>query len=99
MPRELPDQVCDESAGEAHHKDGCGYREDQVDGPRVIAFTHKVDVSSATFVSIDVEVHSSGLRQGLLYAEYHLLRPSWGGIGAFAWRRVLRGGQRPEAHW
>ena len=60
----LPDQVCDESAGEAHHKDGCGYREDQVDGPRVIAFTHKVDVSSATFVSIDVKVHSSGLRQG-----------------------------------
>ena len=78
----LPDQVCDESAGEAHHKDGCGYHEDQVDGPRVIAFAHKVDVSSATFVSIDVKVHSSGLRQGLLRAEYHLLRPSWGGIGA-----------------
>ena len=78
----LPDQVCDESAGEAHHKDGCGYHEDQVDGPRVIAFAHKVDVSSATFVSIDVKVHSSGLRQGLLHAEYHLLWPSWGGIGA-----------------
>ena len=52
----LPDQVCDNSAGEAHHKDGCGYHEDQVDGPRVIAFAHKVDVSSATFVSIDVKV-------------------------------------------
>ena len=76
----LPDQVCDESAGEAHHKDGCGYHEDQVDGPRVIAFAHKVDVSSATFVSIDVN-----LRQGLLHA--------------FSWRRVLWGGQRPEAHW
>ena len=95
----LRDQVCDESAGEAHHKDGCGYHEDQVDGPRVIAFAHKVDVSSATFVSIDVKVHSSGLRQGLLHAEYHLLRPSWGGIGAFAWRRVLWGGQRPEVYW
>jgi len=78
----LRDQVCDESAGETHHEDGCGYHEDQIDGPRVIAFAHKVDVSSATFVSIDVEVHSSGLRQGLLHAEYHLLWPSRGGIGA-----------------
>ena len=43
----LPDQVCDQSAGEAHHKDGCDYHEDQVDGPRVIAFAYKVDVSSA----------------------------------------------------
>jgi hypothetical protein len=52
----LPDQVSDESPGEAHHKDGCGYRGDQVDGPRVIAFAHNFDVSSATFVSIDVKV-------------------------------------------
>jgi len=78
----LSEQLRHESPSEAQHKDGCGYHEDQVDGPRVIAFAHKVDVSSATFVSIDVKVHSSGLRQGLLHAEYHLLWPSWGGIGA-----------------
>jgi hypothetical protein len=48
----LPDQVCDESAGEAHHKDGCGCHGHQVNGPRVVAFAHKVEVPRAAFVSI-----------------------------------------------
>jgi hypothetical protein len=58
--------VCHESAGEAHHKDGCGHRGDQVNGPRVVAFTDKIDVSSAAFVSIYVKVHSSGLHLRLM---------------------------------
>jgi hypothetical protein len=48
----LPDQVCDESAGEAHHKDGCGCHGHEVNGPRVVAFAHKVEVPRAAFVSI-----------------------------------------------
>jgi len=48
----LPDQVRDESAGEAHHKDGCGCHGHQVNGPRVVAFAHKVEVPRAAFVSI-----------------------------------------------
>jgi len=58
----LPDQVCRESPGDAHQHDGCGYRGDQVNGPRAVAFTHKVYVSRAAFVSIYVKVHRSGLR-------------------------------------
>jgi hypothetical protein len=58
----LPDQVCRESPDEAHQHGGCGYRGDQVNGPRAVAFTHKVDVSRAAFVSIYVKVHRSGLR-------------------------------------
>jgi hypothetical protein len=55
----LPDQVCDESAGEAHHKDGCGCHGHQVNGPRVVAFAHKVEVPRATFVSIQVKMHTA----------------------------------------
>ena len=40
----------------------------------MVAFTYKVDVSGAAFVSIYVNVHSSGLRRPLANAEYHLLR-------------------------
>jgi hypothetical protein len=55
----LPDQVCDESAGEAHHKDGCGCHGHQVNGPRVVAFAHKVEVPRAAFVSIQVKMHTA----------------------------------------
>ena len=48
----LPDQVCDESAGEAHYKDGCGCHGHQVNGPRAFALAHKVEVPRAAFVSI-----------------------------------------------
>jgi hypothetical protein len=55
----LPDQVCDESAGEAHHKDGCGCHGHQVNGPRAVAFAHKVEVPRAAFVSIQVKMHTA----------------------------------------
>jgi len=58
----LPDEVRHESASKAHHKDGCGYHDYQVNGPWVVAFAHKVEVFGAVFVSIYVEVHSSALR-------------------------------------
>ena len=48
----LPDQVCDESADEAHHEDGCGCHGHEVNGPRVVAFADKVEVPRAAFVSI-----------------------------------------------
>ena len=46
------DEVCRERRGEAHQHDGCGYHGDQVNGPRVLAFTHKVEVPRAAFVSM-----------------------------------------------
>ena len=58
----LPDKVRRESAGEAHHKRGNSYHYDYVDGPRLVAFTYKVDVSRVAFVAIYVKVHSSALR-------------------------------------
>jgi hypothetical protein len=63
-----------ESCGEAHCKHGCDCHRDQVNSPGMVAFTYKVDVSGAAFVSIYVNVHSSGLRRPLANAEYHLLR-------------------------
>ena len=58
----LPDKVRRESASQADHKDRCGYHGDQVNGPRVVAFTYKVGVSRVAFVAIYVKVHSSALR-------------------------------------
>jgi hypothetical protein len=57
----LPDPQCRKSDCEAHHKDGCGHHGDHVNGPRVVAFTDKLEVPRAVFVSIDTKVHS-GLR-------------------------------------
>jgi hypothetical protein len=37
----LPNQLYRESGGEAHQHDGCDYHGDQVNGPRLVAFTHK----------------------------------------------------------
>jgi hypothetical protein len=59
--RWLVDEVCRESPREAHQHDGRGYHGNQVNGPRVLAFTHKVDVPRVAFVSIYVKVHSSSL--------------------------------------
>ena len=57
----LAQPLCQESTSEAKHKDGRGCYGDQVNGPRVVAFTHKVEVPRVVFVSIDTKVHS-GLR-------------------------------------
>ena len=62
--------------GEADHKDGCGCQGDQIDGPGVLPFADKVEVTRVAFVSIDVNVHgrASPLRRitdrppGVVYA-------------------------------
>jgi hypothetical protein len=59
---QLADQLHRESGGEAHDKHGRGYYRDQVNGPGMVAFTDKVDVPRAALVSINVKMHSSGLR-------------------------------------
>ena len=59
--RRLSDQLHRESDDEAHHKDGCGCHGDQINGPRVIAFTDKVEVTGPAFVSVHVKMHGSGL--------------------------------------
>jgi hypothetical protein len=59
------------SATEADHKDGRGYHDDQVNGPRVVASTHKFDMAGAVFVSICVKAHGGGLN---LLSEDPLLR-------------------------
>jgi hypothetical protein len=53
------------------HKDGRGYHGDQVNGPRVVASTHKFDMAGAVFVSICVKAHGGGLN---LLSEDPLLR-------------------------
>jgi hypothetical protein len=58
----LPEQLCDESTGEANHKDGRGCHDYQVNGSRVVASAHKVEMSGVAFVSICVKAHSNGLR-------------------------------------
>jgi hypothetical protein len=75
---DLPDQMCDESAGEAHHKDRCDCHGHQVNGPRVVAFAHKVEVARATFVSIQVKMHTVASGHSPSHAEYHLFRPLGG---------------------
>jgi hypothetical protein len=79
----LMDQMGRERRGEAHQHDDCGYRGNQVNGPRVIAFAHKVDMSRAAFVSIYVKVHSSRLRLRMAYLEEipdrHHKGPFWPG--------------------
>jgi hypothetical protein len=57
----LAQPLCQESTSEAYHKDGCGHHGDHINGPWVVAFTHKVEVPRVVFVSIDTKVHS-GLR-------------------------------------
>jgi len=65
----LSDQLRGESDDEAHHEDGRGCHDDQVNGPRVVASTHKVQVTGPAFVSIHVKVHGSGLLRGEAYPE------------------------------
>jgi hypothetical protein len=60
--RGLPDQQHREGDDEAHHKGGCGYHHDQVNGPRVIASTNKVEVTGPAFISKYVKAHG-GLHQ------------------------------------
>ena len=55
--RRLPDQQHRESDDEAHHKGRCGYHHDQVNGPRVVASPHKVEVTGPAFVSKYVKAH------------------------------------------
>ena len=52
-------------------KDGRGYHGDQVNGPRVVASTHKFDMAGAVLVSICVKAHGGGLN---LLSEDPLLR-------------------------
>ena len=57
--RDLPDQLCRESAGEAGHKHGGDCHRNEVNGPWMGAFAHKVEVPRVAFISKDVKVHSS----------------------------------------
>jgi hypothetical protein len=55
----LLDQARHERRAKTHQHDGRRYYGNQVNGPRLVAFTHKIDVSRAAFVSVNVNVHSS----------------------------------------
>jgi len=72
--RWLSHQLHRESDDEAHHQDDCGCHSDQIDGPRLLAFTHEVEVTGPAFVSIHVKVHGSGL----LHSEAHLEQSQMG---------------------
>jgi hypothetical protein len=69
QPAGLSDQLRRDSDDEAHHKDGRGCHDDQINGPRVIAFTYKVEVTGPAFVSIHAKVHGSGLLRSEAYLE------------------------------
>ena len=70
-----PKYIRRESASEGHDKHASDYYRDQVNRPGSVAFTYKVDVSRAIFVSIYVKMHGNDLRPSSPRAAYHFGGP------------------------